>query len=199
MSMNRRGVSAARLAREYGVSLNEFADDVVNLLAQLDPADVAADAAERCRESCAAVWTAMVAALDASSLSAGERDQLKPMLLEALRPYWQTRSADEPDITTLLAARASHYLRHRDPASQIRTAANLVNGLMHRLGIAPQMQVSLGKSLTALFAHRMIGDTHRINEVRARFGIELPLVAALTAIVHVTMSYEPVLRMLRLV
>jgi len=199
MSMNRRGVSAAQLVREYGVSLNEFADDVMNLLAQLDPADVAADPAERCRESCAAVWTAMVAALDASSLSRNERDKLTPMLLEALLPYWKTHCADEPDIATLLAARASHYLRHRDPASHIRTAAALVNGFMHRLGVAPRMQVSLGTSLTALFAHRMISDTHRINEVRSRFGIELPLVAALTAIVHVTMSYEPVLRMLRLV
>src|SRR4051812_21471385 len=82
MSMNGRGVSATQLAREYGVSLNEFADDVVNLLAQLDPGDVLAEPAERCRESCAAVWTAMVAALDASSLSTLERERLTPLLLD---------------------------------------------------------------------------------------------------------------------
>jgi hypothetical protein len=199
MSMNRRGMSAAQLAREYGVSLNEFADDVVNLLAQLDPSEVAADPAERCRESCAAVWSAMVAALDASALSRDERERLTPLLLDVLLPFWKKHCTDEPDIPGLLQARASHYLRHRDSGSQIKTAANLVNGLMHRLGIAPATQISLGKSLTALFAHRMLGDTHRINEVRARFGIELPVVAALTAIVQVTMNYEPVLRILRLV
>jgi hypothetical protein len=45
----------------------------------------------------------------------------------------------------------------------------------------------------------MLADTHRINEVRARFGIELPMVAALAAIVQATMTYEPVLRLLRIV
>jgi hypothetical protein len=199
MPMNRRGISATQLAREYGVSLNEFADDVVNLLAQLDSSEVAADAAERCRESCAAVWSAMVAALDSSALTRDERERLTPMLLDVLLPFWKKHCADEPDIPALLSARAAHYLQHRDPVSQIKTAANLVNSLMYRLGIAPMTQVSLGKSLTALFAHRMLGDTHRINEVRARFGLELPIVAALTAIVQVTMNYEPVLRILRVV
>jgi hypothetical protein len=197
--MNRRGISAAQLAREYGVSLNEFADDVVNLLDQLDPAEVSAEPAERCRESCAAVWTAMVAALDASSLTQDERDQLTPMLRDVLLPFWKKHCADAPAIPALLTGRAAHYLQHRDPGSQIKTAATIVNGLMLRLGIAPATQVSLGKSLTALFAHRMLGDIHRINDVRARFGIDLPLVAALSAIVHVTMNYEPVLRILRLV
>lgn len=197
--MNRRGISAAQLAREYGVSLNEFADDVVNLLAQLEPSEVMADAAERCRESCAAVWSAMVAALDSSSLSREERERLTPLLLDVLLPFWKKHCADETDIPALLSERAAHYLQHRDPVSHIKTAANLVNSLMYRLGVAPMTQISLGKSLTALFAHRMLGDTHRINEVRARFGIELPVVAALTAIVQVTMSYEPVLRILRLV
>ena len=199
MPMNRRGLSATQLAREYGVSLNEFADDVVNLLDQLDPSEVTAESAERCRESCAAVWTAMVAALEASSLSQEEREKLVPMLLDVLLPFWKKRCADEPGIPDLLAERAAHYLRYRDPASQIKTAANLVNGLMHRLGIAPRTQVTLGRSLTALFAHRMLGDTQRINDVRARFGIELPLVAALGAIVQATMTYEPVLRLLRIV
>ena len=199
MAMNRRGVSATQLAREYGVSLNEFADDVVNLLDQLDASEVAAGPVDRCREACAAVWSAMVAALDASALNDPEREQIKPLLLDVLLPFWRKHCADEADIPGLLAARSAHYLARRDPNSQIKTAANLVNGLMLRLGIAPATQVSLGKALTALFAHRMLGDVHRINEVRARFGIELPVVAVLAAIVQVTMNYDPVLRLLRLV
>jgi hypothetical protein len=192
-------MSATQLAREYGVSLNEFADDVVNLLAQLDEGDLSAAPAERCREACAAVWTAMVASLESSSLTQVERDQMKPLLLDVLLPFWRKHCADETDIPSLLTARATHYLQHRDDRSQIKTAANLANGLMQRLGMAPEIQISLGKTLTALFAHRMIGDIYRINDVRARFGIELPVVAALTALVQVTMSYEPVLRILRLV
>lgn len=192
-------MSAARLAREYGLSLNEFVEDVVNLLAQLDGANMSAGPAELSRECCAAVWSAMVAALDASTLSGPERGRLTPMLLDVLLPFWKKHCADDPDIPGMLTSRASHYLQFRDPESQIRTAAGLVNRFMQQLGIAPDEQVALGRSLTALFAHRMLADTHRINEVRARFGIDLPLVAALTAIVQVTMNYEPVLRILRLV
>jgi hypothetical protein len=198
MPMSPRGVSAKQLAHEYGLSLNAFADDVVTLLAQLDDSEIAASSAERCRESCAAVWAGMVSALGASSLTDQERAQITPMLLDVLLPYWRKHCADEPDIPAMLTERASHYLARRDASSQIKTAANLVNSLMHKLGISPAMQVSLGKTLTALFAHRMLGDVHNINEVRARFGIELPMIAALTALVQVTMSYEPVLRILRL-
>jgi hypothetical protein len=181
------------------MGLEAFADDVVNLLAQLDESQIAADRAERCRESCAAVWSASVAALESSALTRDERQHLAPLLLEALLPCWRRHCSDEPDIIPLLSARTSHYLQQRDPDSQIRTAASLVNRLMLRLGIAPATQLSIGKPLTALFAHRMLGDTIRIDEVRARFGIDLPLVAALAAILEVTVSPEPVLRVLRFV
>jgi hypothetical protein len=198
MAMGQRGVSATQLAREYGVSLNEFADDVVILLGQLDASALTAAPDERGRESCAAVWTAMVAALDCSTLTAPERAQITPLLLDALLPFWRKHCADEPDIPRLLADRAAHYLEQRDPTSKIKTAANLAHGLMTRLGVAAEIQATLGTTLTALFAHRMLGDVHRINQVRARFGIEFPVIAALTALVQVTMNYEPVLRILRL-
>jgi hypothetical protein len=199
MPMKSRGMSATQLAHEYGLSLNAFADDVVTLLAQLDDKEIAASQAERCRESCAAVWAGMVSAIGASALTVQERAQITPMLLEVLLPFWRKHCADEPDIPAMLATRADAYLAKRDPSSQIKTAANIVNGLMDRLGIVPATQLSLGKTLTALFAHRMLGDVHNINDVRARFGIELPMVAALTAIVQATMTYEPVMRILRLV
>lgn len=199
MPMNPRGVSAIQLAREYGVSLNAFADDVVTLLAQLDDHEIAASPADRCREICAAVWAGMVSALGSSSLSAPERERITPMLLDVLLPYWRKHCADEPDIPATLERRAAEYLQYREPASQIKTAANIVNSLMNRLGIAGTTQVALGKTLAALFAHRMLGDIHSINDVRARFGIELPVIAALAAIVQATITCEPVLRILRMV
>jgi hypothetical protein len=200
MPMNPRGmVSANQLAREYGASLNAFANDLVTLLAQLDDGAIAASPADRCRESCAAVWAGMVSSLDSSALTAHERARLTTLLLEVLVPFWRKHCADEPDIPALLARRASEYLQRRDASSQIKTAANLVNNLMSRLGVSAATRIPLGKTLTALFAHRMLGDVHDINAVRARFGIELPLVAALTAIVQMTMTCEPVMRILRLV
>jgi hypothetical protein len=188
MPMNPRGMmSASQLAHEFGVSLNAFANDVVTLLAQLDGGEIAASPADRCRESCAAVWAGMVSSLDSSALTDHERAQLTPLLLEVLMPFWREHCADEPDLPALLAQRAHEYLRRRDATSQIKTAANLANGLMNRLGVSAAAQISLGKTLAALFAHRMLGDVHDINAVRTRVGIELPVFAALTAIVQVVL------------
>lgn len=197
MPMNPRGMSATQLAREFGVSLNAFADDVITLLAQLDDNEIEASPADRCRESCAAVWASMVSALGSSALTDREHTEITPLLLDVLIPFWRKHCADEPDISALLTQRADEYLARRDPASQIKTAANIVNSLMHRLGIAGTTQVPLGKTLTALFAHRMLGDIHNINDVRARFGIELPVMAAVAALLQALMGYEPVVRILR--
>lgn len=199
MAKGRRGISAVQLAHDYAVSLNDFADEIVTLLAALPQSDATAPQADRCRESCAAVWAAMVSALDSSSLTDDERARLTPLLLDVLLPFWRKHCSDDEDIPALLTKRAAFYLRNRDPASQIRTAAQLVNRLLETIGISEAMHMSLATTLTASFAHRMLGDIHRINEVRSRFGIELPMIAALTALVQATMSYEPVLRILRLV
>jgi hypothetical protein len=199
MPTGRRGISAEQLARDYGVSLNEFADEVITLLASLPPEDARAPAADRCREGCAAVWAAMVSALDSSSLTTEERVHLTPLLLDVLVPFWRKHCADERDIVVLLQSRAAYYLRDRDPVSQIRTAAHLVGRLLQAVEVSENVRTSLATTLTASFAHRMLGDIHRINEVRSRFGIELPMFAALTALVQATMTYEPALRMLRIV
>jgi hypothetical protein len=199
MATGRRGISAEQLAHDYAVSLNDFADEIVNLLAALPDADVSSPQADRCRESCGAVWAAMVAALDASSLTNDERTHLTPLLLNVLLPFWRKHCSDDDDIPVLLTRRAAFYLHNRDPASQIRTAAQLVNRLLETIGISEGARSSLATTLTASFAHRMLGDINRINEVRSRFGIQLPMIAALAALVQATMSYEPVLRILRLV
>jgi hypothetical protein len=195
---NGRGISAEQLARDYGVSLNGFAEEIVTLLTALPPEDVSAPVPERCRETCASVWAAMVAALDASSLTTQERQRITPMLRDVVVPYWRQHCAADEDIPGMLDARSVHYLRHRDPASQIKTATHVVGRLLETIGIAAHARAALATTLTAAFAHRMLGDIHRINEVRARFGIDLPVLAALTALAQATMSYEPVLRMLRL-
>src|SRR5262245_27717845 len=130
MATGRRGVSAEQLAHDYGVSLNEFADEVVTLLASLPEEDASSAAADRCRESCAAVWAAMVSALEASSLTTDERAGLTPLLLDVLVPFWRKHCAADEDIQKLLTSRAGFYLRNRDPSSQIKTAAHLVNRLL---------------------------------------------------------------------
>lgn len=201
MAMNRRGIPATQLARDYGVSLNEFADEVVTLLAALDAEQATASAADRCRESCAAVWAAMTAALDASALSEEERRRIMPLMLNTLLPFWKKHCAADDDIGAMLRERSRFYLERRDAESQIKTAANIVNRLLDTIGISAAARPALARTLNARFAHRMLGDVHKINDVRARFGIELSVIAALCAMSQMllSVSYEPVLRLLRIV
>jgi len=195
----RRPIPADQLARDFGVSLNSFLDDVVTLLSQLPAEEIAASPNERCRESCAAVWAGTVAALDGSTLSEQERAAMTTLLLNVLVPYWKEHCASDDDLPALLNARAAFYLKARDPVHQVKTAANIVNALLDTVGVSAKARPRIAKSLTAMFVHRILGDVHRMNDVRLRFGIELAVIAAFTAttLVDMTVSYGPVLRLIR--
>jgi hypothetical protein len=201
MASNRRGIPATKLARDYGMSLNEFADEVVTLLAALEATQAAASPADRCREGCAAVWAAMTAAVDASALSEEERRRIMPLMLNTLLPFWKKHCAADDDIGAMLRERSRYYLERRDAVSQIKTAANIVNRLLDTIGVAAPTRPVLARTLNARFAHRMLGDVHKINDVRARFGIELTVIAALGALLQMmlSLSNESLLRILRLV
>jgi hypothetical protein len=195
----RRAIPADKLARDFGVSLSEFADDVVSRLSKLSAEQVVATPAERCRESCAAVWAGTLSALQGSSLTEPERAAMTPLLLNVLIPFWKKHCASEDDIPAMLSARSAVYLKARDPVHQIKTAANIVNALLDTLGVSNNVRQAVAKDLTAMFVHRILGDVHRMNDVRARFGIELAVVAALSAstLVDMAISYEPVMRFIR--
>jgi hypothetical protein len=45
----------------------------------------------------------------------------------------------------------------------------------------------------------MVGDVYRINEVRRKHGIELSVLATVCALLQMSMSYDPILRALRIV
>jgi hypothetical protein len=48
------------------------------------------------------------------------------------------------------------------------------------------------------FAHRLVGDTYRINDVRNRHGIDLPLLATLCGFLQMSLTYDSILRILRI-
>jgi hypothetical protein len=198
MSGNRRGISAGQLARDYGASLNEFVTEVDALLAKLEGQNAAGAAIVRCREICAAVAAAMTAALDASTLTPEERAQLDPLLNDVLLPFWNKHCASEREAQVFINARAAHYLAQRDCASRIRTAVGIVTALIDALGISQEHRDILARTLAPPFAHRMVADIYRINDVRAKFGIELSLLLTTCALLQVSMGYETILRALRL-
>jgi hypothetical protein len=197
MPGKRSGISASQLARDYGVSLNEFVDEVVALLARIEGNKPAGIVPARRREVCAAVAAAMTAALDASTLTSEERARLDPLLSEVLLPFWNLHCADAAEAATYINTRAAHYLAQRDTGSQVKTAVAIVAALIEALGVAAEHQEQLARTLSPSFAHRMVADRYRINDVRARFGLELSLVAAICALLQMSMS-DPILRMLRL-
>jgi hypothetical protein len=197
MAGKERRVPASQLARDYGVSLNDFTSEVTALLARaLKDSAILAGGAGR-REICAAVSAAMITALDASALSDEERGTLRPLVDEVLMPFWTNHCASDAEAAAYITARSTHYLSGRVAGSQVKTAVNIVTSLLEALGIPQEQREELTLALAPSFAHRMVGDIYRINDVRARFGIELSLIAAIGALLQITISCETVMRILR--
>ena len=181
MPGNRRGIPASQLAREYGVSLSEFTDEVIEILARFD-ANASGNGQARRREICAAVSAAMIAALEASALSEDERGRLQPLIHEVLGPFWSKHCAADGDTVKFITARSTHYLTGRNAGSQVKTAVNIVGALLEALEVPEQDRPALTKRLSPAFAHRMVGDVFRINDLRQRHGIELSLLATLVRV-----------------
>jgi hypothetical protein len=199
MPGKRRGIPASRLAREFGVSLSEFTDNVVEILSRYDAQPSGDGAPVRRREICAAVSAAMIASLEASTLSDVERERLQPLIHDVLLPFWSKHCADDTDTAKYIAARSKHYLHGRNMGSQVKTAVNIVGTLLEALDVPTGDREVLSKRLSPAFAHRMVGDVFRINDLRARHGIELSLLATLCAMQGMSMLYDPILRMLKIV
>src|SRR5215213_1203144 len=100
MSGIRRGIPASQLARDYGVSLNEFSESIIGLIGKEWAEQHDSGRTHRRREICAAVSAAIQAALDASTLSAEERDTLQARINEVLLPLWKKHCASEvPELS----------------------------------------------------------------------------------------------------
>lgn len=197
MPWKQDGLSAGQLAKDYGAGLNEFANQVVAIFDELTEAEATVPVDQRRREICAALWATILHALSASALTEEERGKVMPLLLEVLVPLWKNHCTSEPDIATMLNDRSKHYLRGRDETNQIKTAASIVNDLLESVGAVDGIKPRLTRTLTPMFAYRMVSDVEKINDVRARLGLELSIVAALCALLEM-MAYEPLLRVLRI-
>lgn len=195
----KRGRTVDDLAREYGVSLNEFAEQVTELMAHLKEQDATASLPHRRREICAAVWAAMLASLQASELSEEERQKVMPLLLDVLLPFWKEHCAPAPDIAVMLNERSMHYLKGRDAKSHVRTAANIVSDLLEVIGAEESAKEKLAKSLIPVFSLRMLGDIQRINSVGTLLGLQLPLVATIYTWFELLGSPDHVLRVFKLI
>ncbi len=199
MPGNRRGIPASKLAREFGVSLSEFTDEIVGILSRYDAQASASGASARRREICAAVSAAMIAALEASTLSDLERERLQPLIHDVLLPFWSKHCAPDTDTAKYITARSTHYLIGRNAGSQVKTAVNIVGALLEALEVPLSEREMLTKRLSPAFAHRMVGDVFRINDLRSRHGIELSVVATLCSMLGMSMLYDPILKILRIV
>ena len=198
MAGSERRISASKLAREIGVGINNFTNEVVALLARAHGDSASLRSGPGRREVCAAVSAAMMAALDASTLSDEERAKLLPLLDEVLLPFWTQHCATDSGAAAYIRGRSAHYMSGRVPGSRVKTAVNIVRSLLDALEVPDERREELTVALAPSFAHRMVADSYRLNEVRAKYGIELSLIATLGALLQVSVSCETVMRILRI-
>jgi hypothetical protein len=196
MSAGRRGIPAKKVARDFGLDLTSFVDEVMKLVSELALDEAPASLAERRRESCGMLWAVILLSLDASALRSDETQALGPLLFTCLEPTWKKHwsGVDESQ----LRARAQKYLDHKDARSQVRTASKIVGCLFDTIRITEAGRRRLARRLAALLGHRMLGDVHRLNELKMDFGIQLSLVTLLLSSAYLA-SGDTVLRLLRLV
>jgi hypothetical protein len=198
MSGKAKGIPASQLARDYGASLKEFSDSIIGLIGKEWTEE--ATASSRRREICAAVSAAMLAALDASTLAREEREKVQPLLREVLQPFWSRHcGGDDSELATWMDSRAAHYLQGAVADSRVKSAVNLVKLLLDALDAPPDLRTVLTERLVPAFAHRMVGDVYRINEVRRKHGIELSLLATIGSLLQLSLSCGPILWALRMV
>jgi len=198
MAGSERRISASKLARDYGVSISDFTNEVIALLARAHGDSESLRTGPGRREVCAAVSAAVVAALDASTLSDEERAKLRPLIDEVLMPFWTTHCSTDCEAAAYITGRSAHYLSGRVAGSQVKTAVNIVNALLDALAVPAERKNELTVALAPSFAHRLVSDVYRINDVRTKYGIELSLIATLGALLQITVAYETVLRIVRL-
>ena len=198
MAFDRRGISPKQLIGDYGMTLSNFTDQVDSIVAELTEAEASMPAKRRHQEVCTAIWAAITAAFDSSSLSETERANLNPLLEKVLIPYWQKHCASDSEMVAVLAERSKLYLQGRDPESQITTANVIVRHLFDEIGASESARARLSRTLVPLFAHRMLGDIHHINDVKTRLGIQLPMLAALCVTANLLALCDPLLKALRL-
>lgn len=199
MSGKARGIPASQLARDYAASLMEFSDSIIGLIgkewAQHDTVD-----ARRRGEICAAVSATMLAAFDASTLAREERERVQPLVRQVLLPFWARHcGGEDAGLEAWMDSRAAHYLQGRVLDSRVKSAVNIVNLLLDALDPPPDLRRVLLERLVPAFAHRMVGDVYRINEVRRTHGIELSLLATFGSLLQISLSFGSILWALRLV
>lgn len=194
----KRGTPAHQLARDYAVSLNEFAKAVIDVTIDSASAEPTDRSAATRREICAAVSAAMMLALEASSLSDEERAKLEPLIREVLLPFWTGHCNGDTEAPDYITRRISHYAARKVPGSQVKSAVNIVGTLLEAMEVPESRRAALSERLVPAFAHRLVGDIYRINDVRARHGIELSVIGTMCTMLHVTLAYDPILRALRI-
>jgi hypothetical protein len=198
MTSGRRAISATKVARDFADNLAPFIESVHALISELNEHESPASPGERCRETCAALWAGTIVSLNASALRADERDALIPLLFAALMPYWKRHCGPDNRTPDTLQSYAERYLEGRQERSQVTSATEIATQLFDSLNVNQAGRRRLVKRLSALLAHRMLGDIHRLNEIKLHFGIQLSLLAGAFSGLPVLHVSDAILRILRL-
>jgi hypothetical protein len=181
MSLKTRGLSASELARDFGSTMDDFVSRVDKMVMSLTAADASMPAKDRHQAVCSAVWAAIIASTESSSLSYEEREKLAPHLRRVLAPYWLKNCASEELLHQTLDALAPEYLKGRSASSQTNTARQIVNQLLVAIGASDDTRQRLAGRLVPLFAHRMLSNIQYIDDVKVRYGFQFSIVVALVA------------------
>jgi hypothetical protein len=162
-------ISIESLAVAYVIVLHSLAETLFEHTGPVD-SDVGPDAtAQRRREVCAAVWAAIRAALEASTLSAQERTHMLDMVWQRLLNRWQEFCGPDEATSKWLMKRTDEYLQEQQRGKPIATASHIVKVLTEALGVPERGRALQSRVLASLVGHRIESDVHHFNDLKARY------------------------------
>jgi hypothetical protein len=162
-------VSSESLAVAYVIVLNSLAE---TLFEHTGPAAGDPDSkatAHRRSEVCAAVWAAIRAALEASTLSAEERARMLNLVWQRLLFRWQEFCGSNGVTSEWVEKRTDEYLHEHERAAPVVAASHIVKTLLKAIGVPDRGRSVQSRVLSSLVGHRIESDAHHFNELKSRY------------------------------
>ena len=166
-----RTMAAQDLARDFVATAQSFADTFVECIASQSQSTDSDELQQHRRESCAALWAAVVATFEASALSDTDKARVVPLVRQEMLAAWNKLCANDPARVGEITERSPHYLRDQDRSSQLTTATNIMKNLLEAIDPLAARALPV-KRFAAMIAHRMLSDLRRLNELTLEYQIE---------------------------
>jgi hypothetical protein len=162
-------VTVESLAGAYAIVLSSLAETLFQYIGPIRADDDVQATAIRRREVCAAVWAAMRAALEASTLSREERALMLKIVWKRLQLQWNEFCGANEANVEWLESRSTEYMRKCEGTKPLAIAIHIVEELLEVISDPGRNRSLQLRVLSNLVNHRILSDICHFDALKARY------------------------------